>query len=168
MSVFEEIFFNKLKTVSKFHLYPLVKFASCYYLEAFCKLKDKSRLYAKNEKWDKFSQVRRIQEEKKLTDIRDKAAAKMIKEMEQEKKLDKKKEVLKHYPEVKDEKVVNPRDVFQTYFKYVKDEFCKIENANFYKFMLSIHFYMNEVPEMEKYLNAHTEGSRISLKITEK
>jgi hypothetical protein len=98
MSIFEELYFNKEKTVTKFHLYPLLKFASCYYMEAYSKLKDKSRCYAKNEKYDKYSQVKRIQDEKKLTDIRDKAGAKMIKEMEQQKQFEKKKEVLRLFP----------------------------------------------------------------------
>lgn len=85
MTIFEELYFNKEKTVSKFHLYPLLKFASSYYTEAYFKLKDKSRCLAKNEKYDKHSQVKRIQDERKLMDIRDKAGAKMIKEMEQQK-----------------------------------------------------------------------------------
>jgi hypothetical protein len=86
MSVFEELFFSKSKTLMKYHLYPLLRFASCYYLEAFNKLKDKSKVFAKNEKWDKYSQVKRIQDEKKLIDIKDKAAGKMIRELEHEKK----------------------------------------------------------------------------------
>jgi hypothetical protein len=81
MSIFEEMFFNRGKTVGKFHLYPLAKLASCYYLDLYTRLKDKARLYAKNPKWDKHSQAKRIQEEKKITDIREKAGAKMIKEL---------------------------------------------------------------------------------------
>jgi hypothetical protein len=54
-------------------------------MEAYSKLKDKSRCFAKNEKYDKYSQVKRIQDERKLADIRDKAGAKMIKDMEQRK-----------------------------------------------------------------------------------
>ena len=79
MSIFEEMFTDKGRTVSKFHLYPLAKFASCHYLEAYLKLKDKARIFAKNEKWDKYSQVKRIQEERKIKDICEKAGAKMLK-----------------------------------------------------------------------------------------
>lgn len=50
-------------------------------MEVYSKLKDKSRTFAKNEKYDKYSQVKHIQEEKKITDIRDKAGGKMIKDM---------------------------------------------------------------------------------------
>lgn len=109
MSVFQEMYFNKFKSLSKYHLYPLLKFASCYYLEAFSKLKDKSRAFAKTEKWDKYSQVKRIQEEKKLTDIRDKAATKMIQELSQQKDQDTKNKLLRLFPEIRDDKVINPR-----------------------------------------------------------
>lgn len=81
MCVFEELYFNSNKSLKKHHLYPLLKFASCVYLEAYNRVKDKAKSYAKNEKWDKYSQVKRIQEEKKLIDVRDKAANKLIKEL---------------------------------------------------------------------------------------
>lgn len=92
------MYFNQSKTVTRYHLYPLLKFASCYYLEAFNKLKSKAYVYTKNERIDKYSQVKQIQDERNIRDIRDRAADKMIREMEMNKNDQLKAEVLKKFP----------------------------------------------------------------------
>lgn len=75
--------------------------------------------------------------------------------------------MLRCYPEVRDTKVAYPVQIFDSYLAYVKQDLCRLENAAFYKFIIYIHFYLKELPEMERYLNKHTSGPKVSLRFTE-
>ncbi len=66
--------------MQKWHIYPLLKFASCYYIDVLSKCKTKARKYSYN---SRYPQIKFMEKWKKIRaeDIKNKTADKIEREL---------------------------------------------------------------------------------------